>query len=653
MVGRLESLSVTENLHSGDLLGEFFEQIVEQDFTQSKGQFFTPPRIVRFMLHLSEAVKQAHNIMMNDTDHLGRPRLPYVIDPSCGSGTFLIEYMKLIRNELGDPSVASSLARRFREAHESWFRGSTGNAWARDYLFGIENNYDLGLAAKVNMVLHGDGSMNTWISSALLPFDDYWVDGRHNVLGTSQAGGAHPYTAERNEQFDFILTNPPFSIKMSTDERSKVLQAFDVLASMQSGAVFVERWYQLLREGGTFCCVLPEALLDTAQNAKVRLFLLRHFKIDAVVSLPYDAFRPFTSTKTCILMASKRSAEDVRDWDRVWETVSRHDSKAPQHVVMQRVVEELGWAEDPIFMAEPLSIGYKRRKNLPDLARVNLLYREDTEDGLTPADEEAPTTVLDSWASGPSTEPSAELGFWTNLKNVAQRQAFRLDPKYRWLWDFRDGLAHGQAGKAAELWDVLGIVDLPKVEKGELATGGTLIDLEYVESGQALVSSATPTVDEIGSDKILFDGCELAISKLEPYLAKVLIEPPANALGSTEWVGLKRRDSEIPLLVLAYLLMLPDMREAYRRLQAGKRHARLNPQEFLSLKVEIPEGSAMSALEAELSNRRDSILSLRQQETDVRLSINELFGSPARPGKLVSDEIAQEEADTSSADTTT
>ncbi len=152
VVGRLESISVTENKHGGDLLGEFFEQIVAQDFTQSKGQFFTPMKLVKFMLHLSDAAERARNVMLTDTDHLGRPRLPYVIDPSCGSGTLLIEYMKLVRERLGAPSVARGLARRLREAHESWFGGLTGNSWARDYLFGVENNYDLGLAAKVNMV---------------------------------------------------------------------------------------------------------------------------------------------------------------------------------------------------------------------------------------------------------------------------------------------------------------------------------------------------------------------------------------------------------------------------------------------------------------------------------------------------------------------
>ena len=36
-------------------------------------------------------------------------------------------------------------------------------------------------------------------------------------------------------------------------------------------------------------------------------------------------------------------------------------------------------------------------------------------------------------------------------------------------------------------------------------------------------------MDSIGSDKVSFEGCQLAISKLEPYLGKVLIDPPEGA----------------------------------------------------------------------------------------------------------------------------
>lgn len=82
-----------------------------------------------------------------------------------------------------------------------------------------------------------------------------------------------------------------------------------------------------------------------------------------------------------------------------------------------------------------------------------------------------------------------------------------------------------------------------------------------------------------------FSGAEIAISKLEPYLGKVLINPPQDALGSTEWIGLVRKDKSIPTLVLGYMLMLPELCEGYRRLQSGKRHARMDPEEVLDLRV--------------------------------------------------------------------
>ena len=179
------------------------------------------------------------------------------------------------------------------------------------------------------MVLHGDGSMNAWIRSALLPLNEYFVEGR-NLLGVPKKDDGHPYHAERNEQFDLVLSNPPFSLNLSPDEKERIEPAFDSMTTAASEALFVERWYQLLREGGIFCCILPEAILDTSTNSRVRLFLLRHFKIEAIVSLPYDSFRPFTSSKTCIVLASKRPAHDVQQWDVTWKKVQASNKDLSQ-----------------------------------------------------------------------------------------------------------------------------------------------------------------------------------------------------------------------------------------------------------------------------------------------------------------------------------
>jgi type I restriction enzyme M protein len=624
VVGRLEGLAITDNTHSGDLLGEFFEQIVEQDFTQTKGQFFSPSTIVRFMLQLASAAELAKSTMLTERDHLGRPRLPYVIDPSCGSGTFLIEYMKLIREELTASPVAARLPARLAESHTVWFAPPNRMGWAREFLFAVENNYDLGIAAKVNMVLHGDGSMNTWIRSALLPFQDYWVTGRHNLLGVSLPKSSHPYAADRNEQFDLVVSNPPFSIRMSPDEKSRVQSAFSALSVGASEAIFIERWYQLLREGGKFCCVLPEAILDTKNNSDVRAFLLQYFKIEAIVSLPYDAFRPFTSTKTCVVLATKRSATEAARCAAELKKAAADSPGASLDVILRTAVLNLGWQTEAIFMAEPQQVGYKRRKNLADLTARNDLYPETPShpDGRKDA---VGSTVLDRYRAGPATAPDAALGFWTSLGAVLGRGGVRLDPKYRWLWDFQDGVVHGRAKSAVALRDILKVVDLPKVKKGELADEAELIDLEHVESRQGFLSPNVGVVDEIGSDKVKFEGCELIFSKLEPYLGKVLPSPPPGALGSTEWVGLTRLSDAVPLNVIAYLLMLPDLCEGYRRLQSGKRHARLSPDEMLDLKVELPAPSKYASLEHELEVRRQEILAARAQVKIVRQAMDRLF----------------------------
>jgi type I restriction enzyme M protein len=101
--------------------------------------------------------------------------IPYVIDPSAGSATFLIEYMKFI---------TENIKRRFRskisnnrdveDKMEEWFKPDhRENKWAKDFIYGIESNKDLAKASKVNMILHGDGSTNIFAQDGLLPFTEY------------------------------------------------------------------------------------------------------------------------------------------------------------------------------------------------------------------------------------------------------------------------------------------------------------------------------------------------------------------------------------------------------------------------------------------------------------------------------------------------
>lgn len=316
-VGQIEKYSFVDgknSLNGKDILGDFFEQIQREGFKQTKGQFFTPVSVTRFMLHAMEIDSLAVHLLNDEL------RLPYVIDPSCGSATFLIEAMKIIteavkRRRCSELHTNRSVVNRFDELFMPDHRE---HRWARDYLYGIEHNFDLATASKVNMILHGDGSSNIFQKDGLKPFRFYDKPGEPNILNI-----AHPRAEyadkEANEQFDVVVTNPPFSVNLDDETKRFLDGEFLFGRKKNSENLFVERWWQLLKAGGRLAAVLPESIFDTTENKYIRLFIFRFFRVVAVVSLPQVAFEPYTQTKTSLLFARKKTSSELQEWDRLWK----------------------------------------------------------------------------------------------------------------------------------------------------------------------------------------------------------------------------------------------------------------------------------------------------------------------------------------------
>jgi len=316
-VSELERYSFVDGKNSfdgKDILGEFFEGIIREGFKQTKGQFFTHVNIVRFILWGLQLDKLAIERINKDSE------LPYLIDPSAGSGAFLIEYMKFITN---------NIKRRFRNKLskkrdvDQWFMPDhRENKWARDYIYGVEINFNLGTATKVNMILHGDGSTNIFVKDGLLPFRFYDKETAPNFLKVYEKDPLY-YDKEVNKQFDVVVSNPPFSVSLDNETKKNLKDGFIFADKGNSENLFVERWYQLLKPNGRLGVVLPESVFDTSENKYIRLFLYKYFKIKAIVSLPQLAFEPYTSTKTSLLFAQKKTPEEIRVWNELWDKYSR------------------------------------------------------------------------------------------------------------------------------------------------------------------------------------------------------------------------------------------------------------------------------------------------------------------------------------------
>ncbi|TNE34829.1 restriction endonuclease subunit M [bacterium] len=400
-VAELERFSFVDGKNSfngKDILGDFFEGIIREGFKQTKGQFFTHINIVKFLLWGLKLDKLAIDRVNNDLE------IPYLIDPSAGSGTFLIEYMKFITD---------NLKRRFKDKlHETrdvednfqqWFKPDhRENKWASDYIYGVEINFNLGTATKVNMILHGDGSTNIFVKDGLLPFKFYDKETAPNFLKQYEQDKVY-FDKEVNGQFDCIITNPPFSVDLDNETKKNVKKEFIFGGKKNSENLFIERWYQLLKPNGRFAAVLPESVFDTTENKYIRLFIYKYFKVKAVVSLPQLTFEPFTSTKTSLLFAQKKTKAEIEEWNKIWDKYSnewsnlktrcenltkmyleeKDRSKLPsiknltesqENEILTRMLKDYIEEEDKILSSKKLVEKYK--DELKDLCK----YDKDTKD---------------------------------------------------------------------------------------------------------------------------------------------------------------------------------------------------------------------------------------------------------------------------------
>ena len=351
-VQSLESFSFLEGRSSfdgKDILGDFFESITRDGFKQNKGQFFTPTPIVNFLLYALQLDDLAINKLNSCRE------LPLIIDPSAGSGTYLVEAMKLITKEIKYKQKDKlKTSRQINQRFEELFKPDYNeNKWAREYLYGSEINFDLGTSSKVNMILHGDGSTNIFVKDGLLPFRYYVKETSPNFLETSTIE-EHYYDKEVNGKFDVAVSNPPFNVDLAKETQREIKNTFVFSDKKNSENLFIERYYQLLREGGRLGVVLPESIYDTSENKYIRLFLFKYFIIKAVISLPQLTFEPYTSTKTSLLFAQKKTKKQIKEWEEIWHKFGKEWSSLKTRVkdYVLYFVEEKDlnkkWAKDVI-----------------------------------------------------------------------------------------------------------------------------------------------------------------------------------------------------------------------------------------------------------------------------------------------------------------
>lgn len=94
---------------------------------------------------------------------------------------------------------------------------------------------------------------------------------------------------------DFILANPPFSLKIENfNPNSKLLKS----GYKNSDALFIDLAKDLLKEGGRLVCLLPHSIISNKEFEKLRKIVEEDWLINAVMVLPEGVFQETANTTT-------------------------------------------------------------------------------------------------------------------------------------------------------------------------------------------------------------------------------------------------------------------------------------------------------------------------------------------------------------------
>ena len=127
-----------------------YETIVSNTLKQEAGQFFTPRNIIKAMVE-----------MMNPTE------TDRILDPCCGSGGFLVMALDHVRKQIATDMFPDLDGPLLAEKFNSIEVNERIRQYAERSIFGFDFDPDLKKAARMNMVMAGDGHANIFHVNSL------------------------------------------------------------------------------------------------------------------------------------------------------------------------------------------------------------------------------------------------------------------------------------------------------------------------------------------------------------------------------------------------------------------------------------------------------------------------------------------------------
>jgi type I restriction enzyme M protein len=256
VVDMLDKVPMEERDTKGDVYEYMLGKIASAG---QNGQFRTPRHLIQLMVELTAPTPK-----------------DVICDPASGTCGFLVAAGEYLRKK--NPELFSDTSTR-AHFHHGMFHG---------YDF---DNTMLRIGS-MNMALHGVDNPDIRYKDSLA--QDHASD---------------------EEKYSLILANPPFAGSLDYENTAKDLLA--IVKTKKTELLFLALFLRLLKPGGRAAVIVPDGVLFGSSKAhkELRRMIVEDQKLDAVISLPSGAFKPYAGVSTAILLFTKTNSGGT---DNVW-----------------------------------------------------------------------------------------------------------------------------------------------------------------------------------------------------------------------------------------------------------------------------------------------------------------------------------------------
>lgn len=317
-----------------DVVGFIYEELIPASERHALGQFYTPPAIAELITKW--AVKQPEDM---------------VLDPGCGSGTFLVKaYGHLLE------------LKGYKESTERAHKEILDQIYAFDI-----NPFPLHLTA-LNLASRYIRAPSTDVNTI---HSDFFRIMPVQKFATPYTVKTHAGEMKREisiPKFDAVIANPPYTrwveIPSKTKEAIVEVMGDELKKYGLTGGIgnetgiyvhFIMYAHEFLKENGKLGMIISNSWLQSDYGINFINFLLDHFKIKAIIDFNQRLFR-IPLVATCLLLLEKENDPSERASNK---TVFLYVDKET------KVDEILDAIEHPQNWRDVFIVNSVRQKDLP------------------------------------------------------------------------------------------------------------------------------------------------------------------------------------------------------------------------------------------------------------------------------------------------